>query len=184
MRPPCWSDKHRNSANPRPSEASTEPKGIVIHSDMVKAYVESLLEDLTGTEKVSPDHDGDYPVRYRSAQYYVRVLEGREPVVQIFAVAVADVKATDSLMRDLNDINTKLRFCRAFWVRDQVLFEAEHLGLGLTRNDFHERIAAVARAADRFGGELAGKYDGRTAFADEQDADYTTPDDPLTAGYL
>ena len=151
---------------------------------MVKAYVESLLEDLTGTEKVSPDHDGDYPVRYRSAQYYVRVLEGREPVVQIFAVAVADVKATDSLMRDLNDINTKLRFCRAFWVRDQVLFEAEHLGLGLTRNDFHERIAAVARAADRFGGELAAKYDGRTAFADEQDEDYTTPDDPLAAGYL
>jgi hypothetical protein len=60
---------------------------------MVKAYIESLLEDLTGTEKVSPDHDGDYPIRYPSAQYYVRVLDVGEPVVQIFAVAVADVKS-------------------------------------------------------------------------------------------
>jgi hypothetical protein len=134
---------------------STEPKGAVINTDMIKAYVESLLEDLTEAEKVRPDHDGDYPIKYRSAQYYVRVLDGREPVVQIFAVAVADVKGTDSLMRDLNEINTQLRFCRAFWVRDQVLFEGEHLGL--TRNDFNERIAAVASAADHFGGELAAR---------------------------
>jgi Putative bacterial sensory transduction regulator len=161
-----------------------QPKGIVINSDMVKAYVESLLENLTGTEKVKPDHDGDYPIRYRSAQYYVRVLDGREPVVQIFAVAVADVKATDSLMRDLNDINAQLQFCRAFWVQDQILFEAEHLGLGLTQNDFHERIVAVAGAADHFGGKLAARYDGRTAFADEQDEDYTPPDDPPAPGYL
>jgi hypothetical protein len=87
-------------------------------------------------------------------------------------------------MRDLNDINARLRFCRAFWVRDQVLFEAEHLGLGLTRNDFNERISAVAVAADHFGGELAASHGGRTAFADEQDENYTTPDDPLSAGYL
>ncbi len=94
---------------------------------MVRSYVETLIERMTDVDKATSDADGDYPVRYGNAAYYVRVVESGEPSVQIFSIALADVQLTESLAYDLNEINTQLRFCRVFWVRDQVLFESEHL---------------------------------------------------------
>ena len=35
--------------------------------DMARAYVESLLENFLGQQKVEPDADGGYPLRFRSA---------------------------------------------------------------------------------------------------------------------
>jgi hypothetical protein len=100
-------------------------------TEMVRAYAESLLEQVVGTDKVKPDNDGDYPVRYQSALYYVRIDPGRrdDPVVQVFAAAVDKVEPGPPLYEALNDINTQLRFARAFWVRGQVLIEAEMPGM-------------------------------------------------------
>ena len=54
-----------------------------LRTDMVRAYVESLLERLIGAQQVSPDGDGDYPVRYQNALYYVRLVGDLNPVVQV-----------------------------------------------------------------------------------------------------
>ena len=59
-------------------------------ADMVHAYAESLLEQVLKSDRVRPDKDGDYPVRYQSALYYVRIVPGQsdDPVVQVFCHSV------------------------------------------------------------------------------------------------
>lgn len=141
-----------------------------MRADMLTAYVETLLERLIGATKVTPDADGDYPVRYRSALYYVRVVGTVDPVVQVFSVAVADVKPTAALFKELNTINSTIKFARTFWVHDQVLVETEMVGEGVDPADFDNACEAVATITGHFGPILAGKFGGKTAFADEKDS--------------
>ena len=154
-------------------------------TEMVRAYAESLLEQFVSTDKVKPDNDGDYPVRYQSALYYVRIDPGRrdDPVVQVFAVAVDKVEPGPSLYEALNDINTQLRFARAFWVRGQVLIEAEMPGMSLSPDGFAGACQTVASAADHFGPRLAEQFGGKTAFEDDKDAGYQVSE-VGSGGYL
>ncbi|MGH3277197.1 MAG: hypothetical protein ACRDNZ_23070, partial [Streptosporangiaceae bacterium] len=73
--------------SPKPPAAAPVPERVelAVSEDLVTAYVETLIERLTGADKAVPDHDGDYPVQYRSALYYIRVVGGRVPVVQVFS---------------------------------------------------------------------------------------------------
>lgn len=154
-----------------------------VSPDMVTSHVETLIERLTGAEKVKVDPDGDYPIRYRNALYFVRVVPARKPVVQVFSVAVDGTQFTDALARDLNEINARLHFCRTFWVRGQVLVEAEHLGASLTEADFHECTRHVAEATDAFAKGLAERHGGRLAFDESKQPEYASPADER-AGYL
>ena len=153
-------------------------------TDMVRAYTEILLKQVIGADTIEPDHDGDYPVRYQSALYYVRIDPGRrdDPVVQVFAVAVDKVKPAPPLYEALNEINTQLRFARTFWVGGQVLIEAEMPGMSLSPDNFASACRTVASAADYFGPRLAEGFGGKTAFDDEKGPDYEGPTD--WPGYL
>jgi len=142
-----------------------------MRADMVRAYVESLLERLTGSEKVVPDHDGDYPVRFHSALYYVRLIGDVDPTLQVFATAVRDIKATPALYERLNDINVNIRFARAFWIREQVLIEADLVGQTVDHEEFSAACLAVASITDHYGPTLAEEFGGTTAFADEKEVD-------------
>ena len=152
-------------------------------ADMVTSHVETLIERLTGVEKAQADADGDYPIRYRSALYYVRVVRAWKPVVQVFSVAVDGIQFTGALARELNEINTHLYFCRAFWARGQVLVEAEHLGSSLTEADFHECAFRVAGATDAFAKGVAERHGGRLAFEESKTPEYTSPAEERI-GYL
>ncbi len=147
-------------------------------TDMVRAYTESLLEQFLEVEKLHRDPDGDYPVRFRSAKYYVRVDGGSvdNPVVQVFAIVLAEIDPSAELLEVLNLINTQLRFARAFWVNGQVLIESEMPGDGLSLAGFSNSCITVAEAADHFGPRLAEQFGGKTAFADEQGPDYQRPE--------
>ena len=161
------------------------PQGLEAQAsaDMVTSHVETLIERLTGVDKAQADADGDYPIRYRSALYFVRIVRAWKPVVQIFSVAVDGVRMTDALARDLNEINARLHFCRAFWVRGQVLIEAELLGPSLTDADFHECALHVAEATDTYANDLAERHGGRLAFEESKEPEYTSPADERL-GYL
>lgn len=161
------------------------PQGVAAQAsaDMVTSHVETLIEQLTGADKAQADADGDYPIRYRSALYFVRIVRAWKPVVQIFSVAIDGVRFTDALARDLNGINARLHFCRAFWVHDQVLIEAELLGPSLNGADFHECALHVAEATDTFAKELAERHGGRLAFEEAKAPEYAPPAEERL-GYL
>lgn len=76
-----------------------------------------LLAGMTGGGLVKPDADGDYPVRYRSALYYVRLVGDSHVDVQVFAVAVDGVDPSPELLAAVNEINTQVRFVRIFHVQ-------------------------------------------------------------------
>lgn len=143
-------------------------------TEMVRVYAESLLGQVIGPDKVKADHDGDYPVRFQSALYYVRIDSGQrdEPVVQVFAIAVDKIEPGPLLYEALNGINTQLKFARTFWVGGQVLIEAEMPGMSLSPDGFANACNKVGDAADFFGPRLAKDFGGKTAFADEKGPDY------------
>jgi hypothetical protein len=131
-------------------------------------YVESLLKRLIGATEVVADKDDDYPIRYKDALYYVRVVGDVDPVVQVFSVAVSGIAGKAGLFKELNTINSNIKFARIFWILDQVLVESEMVGEGVEPADFDNACRAVATITDHFGPLLAEKFGGKTAFADEK----------------
>ena len=147
--------------------------------DVIEAYVEKLLATLTEKDRVVPDDDGDYPVRYGSALYYVRLVGEARPDVQVFAIAVAGLDATPELLADLNDINTRARFARVFHVRDQVLVETDLVGDAIDPSGFFNACRTVARITDDIGPGLVAQHGGTTAFDDAKEVGYQPPDPPV-----
>ena len=143
--------------------------------DVIAAYVEKLLAALTETSHVAPDKDGDYPVRFGSALYYVRLVGAEEPDVQVFAVAVDGIEQSPELLTELNDINCRIRFARVFHVAGQVLVETDLIGDAVDPRGFGNACEVVASVTDKIGPELAKKYGGRTAFEDSKEPDYEPP---------
>ena len=155
-----------------------------MRAEMVRAYVETLLEELIGSEKVTPDHDGDYPVRYKSALYFVRLIGDTDPVVQVFSRAVTDLKGSAKLYERLNEINATIRFARIFYVAGQVLVESDLIGQTVDREEFDAAARAVATITDHFGPLLVEAFGGRTAFADDKDGEAPPVDTAKTGQYL
>lgn len=146
-----------------------------VRRDVVAAYVEKLLLAISAGNRVAADADGDYPVRYKNALYYVRVVGDSPADVQVFAVAVDGVAASAELLADINDVNTRVRFARVFHVRDQVLVEADLVGEAIDPPGFYTACDMVASITDQVGPELAARHGGLTAFDDAKDAAYSPP---------
>lgn len=150
--------------------------------DVTAAFVEKLLARITDSP-IEPDADGDYPVRYRSALYYVRLVGDGHVDVQVFAVAVDSVDASPELLAAINDINTQVRFVRVFHVQRQVLVEADIVGDAIEPSGFYTACEAVATVTDRVGPLLAAEHGGRTAFEETKEDGYR-PREELIGMYL
>ena len=134
-----------------------------MHRAMVFSYTRDLLEQLTGG-RPEPDSDGDLPIEYGGASFYVRIDGPTDPVVQIFSVVLADLEANAELHTALNDINSRLRFARAFHVQQQVLIEAEIWGSDLNLSNFQHACGNVAMASDAYGNALLTSFGGTPRF--------------------
>jgi hypothetical protein len=142
---------------------------------VIAAYVEKLLAVLTNSAPVVPDRDGDYPVRFGSALYYVRLVGGSDPDVQVFAVAVDGIEPSPELLAELNELNSRIRFARLFHVAHQVLVETDIVGDAIDPRGFSNACEVVAAITDMIGPDLAKKYGGRTTFEDSKEPGYEHP---------
>ncbi len=93
------------------------------------------------------------------------------------------MEASPALYEELNGINTKLHFSRGFWVRGQILFETEHLGMTIKPDDFEALVLDVAEASDYFAPQLAERFGGRLAFEDSKGEGYDE-ETPLPGLYM
>ena len=107
------------------------------------------------------DGDGDYPVRFGSALYYVRLTGEPDPDVQVFAVALQEVPVSAELLAELNEINSRIRFARIFHIQTEVLVETNLVGESVDPLGFRTACEAVAQVAGKVGPTLAKKYGGR-----------------------
>lgn len=176
----------RNRAAPppiRPQSLRPERAGLAL--EIVTSHIESLIERVVGVEKAMPDDDGDYPIRFRDAVYFVRVTGPEEqPLVRVFSHVVSHVTLTSELYELINEVNSKLKFCRCFVIDDRVVIEAEHLGMTLRTDDFRQITEHVAVASDYFGSILAERFDGRRPFSSdaEDDRAVDTPPAAVSTG--
>ena len=115
--------------------------------DVAFVYVRDLIERMTGA-RPEPDHDGDLPVHLHGAQFFVRIVGPVNPWVQVFSVAVAELKPTPELMSMLNEINSHIHFARAFHVGSQVIIESEIWADDVTPANFLYACQNVAAATD------------------------------------
>ncbi len=151
---------------------------------MVRAYVESLVEQLTGVEKVVTDDDGDFPVRVGKTLFYVSIVDDDDPVVQVFSFAVQEVPASNELLAKVNEINSQLRFCRMFYDDGRVVVATDCVGLTLDEAEFRTATQAVAGATEHFAPAIAAEFGGHLAFEDETDAEAGHGDDGHIGQYL
>jgi hypothetical protein len=109
---------------PRALQPRRERSGTAL--DIVTSHVETLIERVVGVEKAMPDDDGDYPVRHRDAVCFVRVTGPEEqPVVRVFSHVVSNVEASPEVYETINEVNTRLSFCRCFLIEDRVYIETD-----------------------------------------------------------
>lgn len=144
--------------------------------DQARAYVEDLLEKMLNIEHVVADSDGDYPVLYRDAPYYVRVIMRRDALVQIFSTPVVDVEPTPALFEELNQINADVSFARAFWVGRQILIETEVLADSLDLDTFENSCSAVGSVSLSVGQGLQERHGGELRFIGRDDAPDAAPE--------
>jgi hypothetical protein len=147
-----------------------------VHPDVAFVYVRDLIERLTG-DKPEPDADGDLPVRYQGAVFFVRVVGPVgyiDPWVQVFSVAVSEIEATPELMVALNEVNRDLRFARAFHIGTQVLIESELWTEDLTPENFSAACRNVAGATEAFAPRIVERFGGKLLFGESRSEEATT----------
>lgn len=138
------------------------------------SYVRDLIHELTGT-RPEPDADGDLPVSFKGADFYVRVV-GQDAVVQVFSVVLADVDADPELAVVLNAINTDLKFARIFHVAGQVLVEIDIWADDVDSVNFGDACFRIAAASDYFGHRLHEVFGGTMRFEESKTEEYAEPE--------
>lgn len=153
--------------------------GTTMRPDIAFVYVRVLLTTITGV-RPEQDSDGDLPVRFNGAQFFVRIVGTTNPWVQVFSVAVTGLDPSPELFLELNDINAKMRFARAFFVNGQVLIESEIWSDDVNPSNFHHACANIADATDAFTPVLTS-HGGRPMFDDAKDDDCRAA--PIAMGF-
>lgn len=150
---------------------------------MVAAYVESIIEGLTGVDKAVVDDDGDYPIDFRGARFWAQVIRREPVIVRLFTVVLSEIEPSPDLFSALNDINARAILARAFFASGAVMFEHELVGDAVRDRDVIDALQGLALASDHFGVGLFDRFSGSREFSDSQTQDYVPPDDNYY-GYL
>lgn len=157
--------------------------------DRIRPYLEKLLKEGFELPELSPDPDGDYPFRFRSAGYYVRLINEQSPTVQVFSIAPREVKRSAKLFTAVNDINAQIAFARLYVVTNQVVVATELVAETLDAEELGNACNIVGRIADKVGPDLQAQFGGRMLFEEEIGEPSGVPAPPpdgaiANAGYL
>jgi hypothetical protein len=132
--------------------------------DELESVVEAGLKAFCGVTELPVDGDGDRLVPVDGgAMVYVRLLDGRPPTAAVFSVLAVGIPPSPALFLALNDINTRLRFGRAWWEDGRITVGAELSGLRLTGEQVGHACVELARMASVLDDDLHGRFGGRMA---------------------
>jgi len=127
--------------------------------------VRSYLE-LGPGEDLIVDDDGDIPIRYESAMYFVRLVDREPPLVQVFAYVLRDVAKSEALLDALNEINQQIVTARVFWYNDNVVAAAETPAESVDVEELTHLCWAIGSLAAWADTDLQRQYGGRMAGTD------------------
>jgi hypothetical protein len=132
--------------------------------DMLRPYVERLLAEWLQTDDLVVDDDGDVPIRFGSALYYVGLVDRDPPLVRVWSTVLRDVEKSPELLDAINDVNTRIIQCRMFFDDGAVTLATEVIAEELGKEELIEVCNAIATIADDFDDDLQGRFGGTRGF--------------------
>ncbi len=138
------------------------------YEDMARSHVKELLRAALGLEQVVVDDDGDVPLRSGTAMVYASVVAGGR-LVRVWSRAVSGVRATKSVLREVNDANVHAVVARVFAEHDAVWVAGHFPVEGLLAQDLEQLCREVGDLADHLGQLLAAVHGGTVSFPEPAD---------------
>ena len=134
--------------------------------DIIKPYVEKAVAEYIGApaDELTINEDGSIPIRRGSTAYYVRLLDGAPPMVQVYATMLYEVPKSPELLDRLNEINAETMFARAFWTGEQVIVATELVADSIDKDQIANACGVVGTVSDHFDDELRTRFGGHTIF--------------------
>ncbi len=161
--------------------------------DVIRPYVEKAVAEYIGTkpDELTVNSDGSIPIRRGSTAYYVRLLDGSPPMVQVYSTILYEVPKTPELLDRLNEINAETMFARAFWTGDQIVVATELVADSIDKEQIENACGVVGSVADHYDDELGTTFGGKRIFnedgsgdPDGKDGATKDDDDGRVAGYM
>jgi hypothetical protein len=132
--------------------------------DHLRAWMQAVLR-ATGKEDLVVDEDtGDALLTEGSALVIVSV--DKDPLlVEILAIVLKDIDASDALLRHLNDVNESIPGVSIYHVGEDrtIYMRTQLLADGLTVTHFIHHLVNLSVYADSLDHELQREFGGRTA---------------------
>ena len=138
--------------------------------DALRAHVEQIVSEYLGVGRdfLEVDPDGDIPVRVGSALYFVSLLD-RDPVlVRVWSIVLDDVKTSDELLAELNDINANIVAARVFLLGDRVIAAAELRADTLDPDELAFACDSIGALSDWIDTTMVVRFGGKTRFNDDE----------------
>ena len=146
---------------------------LVDKRDVLRPYVHQVVREYLGLEPeiaLEVDDDGDVPIRWGSALYYVSILD-RDPVlVRVWSIVLRSVDHSDELLAELNDINASIVAGRVFFKEDRLIAATELRADTMDRGELEFACWAIGSLADWIDTTLAVRFGGTKHFDDIDDA--------------
>jgi hypothetical protein len=163
----------------------------VARLDIIKPYVERAVAEYIGTpaDELTINENGSIPIRRGSTAYYVRLLDGAPPMVQVYATMLYEVPKSPELLDRLNEINAETMFARAFWSGEQIIVATELVADSVDKDQIANACGVVGTVSDHFDDELRTRFGGQTIFPSEDDLGSKAgagadEDDDVSPGYM
>jgi len=152
--------------------------------DVIRPYVEKTVAEYIGArpDELLVNQDGSIPIRRGSTAYYVRLLDGMPPMVQVYSTVLYEVPKSPELLDRLNEINSEAMFARAFWTADQVVVATELVADSIDTKQIENACGVVGTIADHYDNELRTSFGGKTIFDVESTSDGDDPGDDGDGG--
>lgn len=132
----------------------------------VRPRVEKLLRQVLGTQELLVDEYGNWPLRWGSAGYVVRLVQapGLPPVVQIFSPVLGGVGMSPAILEVINAINSQISFGRVAWVNNVVVASTELVAETVDLLELQISCGAIAFIADSYDNALQRQFGGVISF--------------------
>src|SRR5438067_7538504 len=155
--------------------ANAEGSQRVARIDVIKPYVEKVVAEYLGTPQgdLHVDDDGSIPIRRGSTAYFVRLLDGEPPLVQVYSTMLYEVPKSPELLERLNEINAATMFAKAFWTGEQIVVATEMVADSIDKDQIANACGIVGSVADHYDDELQETFGGKRIFNEAAGPDAT-----------
>ena len=134
--------------------------------EALNAHVERLLKRATGIDELKTDDKGEWlGFPFGRVLEFVHVVDYEQPRAFIYGIVVNNVEPKPELYEYLNDVNSQIRYCRAYLLQGTVYFEIELLGEALDYDEFDNAMTAIAGFGNHFGPLIVERFGGEMPVA-------------------